>query len=103
MKHERTCSVCGTKYSYCPNCGEYDNLPRWMFMFHDENCKKIWEVINKFKAGEIEKSKAKSSLETLDLSNKSKFDSVYIKVINDILKEDKSITQNQKKKYSDAK
>ena len=69
MRDERTCQVCGTHYSYCPSCKRYNHLPRWMFMFHDENCKKIWEVVNDYRAGSKTADKAKRELEKLDLSH----------------------------------
>ena len=73
MKHKRNCSICGVEYSYCPDCPTYDDYPRWMFLFHDENCKKIWEVYNDYNTGIKNANQAKYSLQKLDLSKKNHF------------------------------
>ena len=73
MKHARNCSICGVEYSYCPDCDAYKDYPRWMFLFHDENCKKIWEVYNAYNAGVKNANQAKYALQRLDLSKRSRF------------------------------
>lgn len=70
MKNERTCAICGTKYEYCNNCQKYDGLPRWMFLFHDQNCKNIYDVVNDYKSKVISAEAAKEKLSKLNLSIK---------------------------------
>lgn len=70
MKHARICAICGKEYSYCPDCTDYDELPRWMFLFDKENCKDIWEVINKYRTKEYTAAQAKAELQKLDMSYK---------------------------------
>lgn len=61
MAHlNRTCKVCDTKYSYCPSCEEDIDYPKWMAMFHDERCKKIWETLIENSCGRL------SDKETMD-------------------------------------
>lgn len=84
MRDERICQVCGTHYSYCPSCRRYADRPRWMFNFHDENCMKIWAVINDYKAGAKTAERAKRELEKLDLSKKDKFNPAYQGFIKEI-------------------
>lgn len=84
MKHERHCMICGKAYSYCNNCYEYDGLPRWMFMFHDENCRDIWRVFNAYRNGSKDATETKQALEKLDLSQKEKFDDVFKAVIKEV-------------------
>lgn len=85
MKDERSCQVCGTRYSYCPNCRRYSHLPRWMFNFHDENCMHIWEVSNDYRAGVIDEVAAKRRLEKLDLSQRENFMPVYQEFLDKVM------------------
>ena len=54
-KHKKTCILCGKEYSYCSNCSEYANLPVWHNIYHDENCKNIFNIATNFHAGKINK------------------------------------------------
>lgn len=104
MKHERTCAVCGTKYSYCPDCNEYAEKPRWMFLFHDENCMNIWAAINDYKAGKKDAAQTKAALQRLDLSKRDSFDESYQAIIKKICAETEpkpKQTNNNNKKYSE--
>lgn len=67
MKVNKKCAVCGTAYHYCTGCKEDINMPRWKFLFHDENCKNIYDIINSYKTNEITKEQAKSRLGKLEL------------------------------------
>ena len=84
MRHERHCQICGEAYQYCPNCVEYDDQPRWRFMFDNENCLKIYGVLNEYKAEAIDAKAAKAKLEKLDLSKKDTFEKGFKKIINEI-------------------
>lgn len=64
----RTCFTCGCKYSYCPSCPEDSDKPAWMAMFHDENCKDIFNVINENFYGHISDEDAIQTLNRCDLS-----------------------------------
>lgn len=44
---DRTCLLCQTKYKYCPYCAEDAHKPKWMFLFHDENCQKIFDALQR--------------------------------------------------------
>lgn len=67
MKNEKTCAICGKKYEYCNNCPKYSSLPRWKFLFHDENCKLIYDAVNDYKAKVISADAAKAKLSKLNL------------------------------------
>ena len=72
-KNNRKCICCQKEYSFCPNCSDYDNLPRWMTIFHDENCKEIFNTVTSYYDKSITKDKAKERLDKCDLSNKYTF------------------------------
>ena len=69
MENNRICIICGKKYSYCPHCGKYDNVPRWMMSFHDENCMKIYSITWAYKNGKMSKDNAKEELAKINVFN----------------------------------
>ena len=68
MKHKRVCQMCGAEYSYCNSCRQHDNEPRWKFLFHEENCLKIYKVVNAYKTNAITIEEAKKQLSSLNLN-----------------------------------
>lgn len=70
-KLNRVCCTCGQKYSYCTDCYEDRYLETWHIMFHDENCKKIFNIINKHFYKHITTEEAIKMLKACDLSNLS--------------------------------
>lgn len=65
-KTNKTCAVCGEQYFYCNNCNTAE--PSWKNMFHDENCKKIFETVNKLYFKHISEDEAVEILNSCDLS-----------------------------------
>ena len=59
-ENNKTCICCGKKYTFCPSCSEFDKYPRWMNIYHDENCREIFMVTSDFIAGDIVKDEAKA-------------------------------------------
>jgi len=43
-KFERQCTICSSTYQYCPNCSDFDRLPRWMDAYCSERCKEIYNI-----------------------------------------------------------
>lgn len=102
-KDNHSCLVCGSKYTYCPNCSEYDKFPRWMGIFCSENCHDIFDIANDYAHELMTKEDAKEALKDKDLSMKGKYTGGVKKAINEILREDKSVKENEKsheKNYS---
>lgn len=58
--------ICGTEYSYCPNCQSDADKETWMFLFDKKNCKDIYEVLNKYNYNDIDKKVAYDALSKLD-------------------------------------
>ena len=90
-KFERSCSVCGKKYEYCPNCSDFDHLPRWMDAYCSETCKDLYNItagfINKWLEPEVEAAR----LTKVDLSYMDKLPAWMKTAIKEIQKVD---TQN---------
>ena len=81
----RICCVCGTQYKYCPKCNEDKNKPHWMFVYHEENCKNIYDVMTKYEWGQITADEAATELEKLDLSKLDNFGESYKNTFNKIM------------------
>ena len=80
----RKCIVCGKEYEYCNRCSSHANMPTWMALYHDDNCRTIMNIATEYMAGNIIKADAKSQLDNCDLTNKKNFKESVIKAINEI-------------------
>ena len=90
MAYERSCMLCHTSYSYCPYCDDYRNEPRWKSMYHDENCMKIVDTLQRHFLKEYTDEQALTILKTCDLS-------VLPKATEQVQKEMKAILKTEKK------
>lgn len=57
-KTPRICYACGKNYQYCPNCAEDENKPKWLFAFHDETCKTVFETLTRYCGKDISAEEA---------------------------------------------
>ena len=80
----KTCVICGNKYSYCPSCGKDRNKPFWMSSFCSENCKNIYEVVARYGMNKIHGDEAIEILNTCDLSSKEYFTTSTQRLIDEI-------------------
>ena len=62
MAHERKCIVCETSYSYCPRCRQYASSPQWKINFCSEECKEVYDTVDKFVFKHISADDAKKIL-----------------------------------------
>ena len=85
IKDNKTCILCGKKYSFCNRCEEYDHLPRWMAIYCSENCKKIFDAISAYNMKLISKQEAANILKKCDLSKKEEFKESCQRYIDEIL------------------
>lgn len=87
-KYNKTCIVCGEKYTFCTSCSEFDKYPRWMGIYHDENCKNIFTIASDYIEKVITKEEAKEKFDKCDLTNKDKFHKTILNAINEIYAKD---------------
>ena len=80
----RKCIVCGKEYEYCNRCSSHANMPTWMALYHDENCRSIMNIATEYMAGNITKSEAKSQIDSCDLTDKKNFKESVVKAIDEI-------------------
>lgn len=103
MAHERTCLVCGTKYSYCPNCSEYANLEPWHYLYHDSNCMEIFNICSSFVGNGISADEAKTKLDNMKLpKNLSKNIQRDINKIKEAASSSNNIIVEETKKMSEV-
>lgn len=83
-KNNKTCIVCGNKYTYCPSCAEFSHLPSWYGIFDSENCKNIFNAASDYLAGLITVEQATSILKDCDLSLKDNFSAGVVKALEEL-------------------
>lgn len=96
MAKNRTCKVCGIKYSYCPTCYEDKYKPTWMMLYHDDNCRQIWATVSAALSGDMPKDEAVKKLRSLDLTNLESFVPQIRDQIKELLKEQKAPVKAKK-------
>lgn len=84
-KIKKICCVCDTSYEiFCPSCREAMNQPSWKNIFHDENCRKIYETSSAYLIGKIDDEVARKNFDMCDLTNKNQFKVKFQKVIDEV-------------------
>ncbi len=67
-KGMRKCVVCGQEYEFCPTCAESADEPTWRLMFHDLNCREIYNISTAYLAKQMTKEEAIEAYKKTDLS-----------------------------------
>ena len=92
MAYERICIIDKTAYEYCSKCGHYNSEETWRNLYCSENCRNIWNIINKYNTKQWDISKAKNALEDCNLSSIDKSTGGIKKILDEILNsQDKEI------------
>ena len=84
-RKNKTCITCGENYTFCTGCSEFDHLPRWMAMYHNENCKELFDITTGYLCGHISADEAKERYEKCDLSYKENLREKIQKSIDELL------------------
>lgn len=92
-KNNKICIACGKAYEFCNSCEQYDHLPRWMNIVHNENCRKLLYIAADYNAGKINDEQAKEAFKECDLSYKDELDSSISDVINKVMPKKNKKTQ----------
>ena len=80
----RKCIVCGKEYEYCNRCSSHADMPTWMALYHDDNCRNIMNIATEYMAGNLTREVAKSQLDNCDLTNKKNFKESVANAVNEI-------------------
>ena len=85
-KNNKVCICCSKEYSYCNRCKDFILYPTWMNIFHDKNCREIFNTASAYLACEITKEEAKARFDACDLSNINSLKSKIVETINEVCK-----------------
>ena len=101
-KANRKCKLCGKEYYFCPQCN--DNLsnpkPAWFGIYHDINCKNIFDILVKYSTKRFTKDEAYVALNACDLSDVNNYDEDAQKLIHEIVS---STNEKKEDKESEKK
>ena len=83
-KNNRKCICCSVEYRYCNTCNEDKMKPVWHTIYHNENCKNIFNIASDYLAGAITKEEARQKFDACDLSYKNKLHNKIVEAIDDV-------------------
>lgn len=83
-KNNRKCICCSEEYRYCNSCAEDRMKPVWYTLYHNENCKNVFNTASDYLANAITKEEAKEKFDKCDLSYKDKMHHKIVEAINDV-------------------
>lgn len=87
-RRDRKCICCGTRYQYCPTCGQDRTKPAWMTEFCSVTCKELWTTATKYNLKKITKDEAKEIIEIIDLKERSAYVDCIQRDLENILAEE---------------
>lgn len=93
-RNNRKCICCSAEYRYCNSCSEDKLKESWYTIYHNENCRNIYNIISSYLSGRITKEEAKEKLDKCDLSYKDKLKDKMVEIINKIYEMDKKVELN---------
>lgn len=104
-KDERKCFCCEKIYHYCGHGCKDDNPNEpWRFLFHDENCKKVYELWQAYRGKEITEDSLREKLNSMNikaiLASNSMISQDFKKILDE-KKEVKKAPVTKKKKDDD--
>ena len=102
-RNNKTCLCCGEKYTFCTSCDQYDFEPRWKAIFHNKNCKDIFNILTEYNAGNIDRATAVDSLKQCDLSAKDSFVENIKQEINELFESKEKTTLEKSERKSVTK
>ena len=87
-KNNRTCIVCGKKYSYCNTCSEDRNKEPWHSIYCSDNCKNIFYTASDYYTEAFTQEELKARFDACDLSYKNNFHKSIVEAINAVYNTD---------------
>ena len=85
MQTNRVCKTCGKEYYFCSSCKKTLNSPQWMLLWHDENCKFVYEIVSDYAQNHISKEVARERLNKCNLKVEYTFTEKIRKYIDEIM------------------
>lgn len=84
-RNNKTCIVCGKVYTFCNSCNEDRMKPAWMGIYHNENCKKLFETATDYLSKDINKDEARDRFNSCDLSYKKDLHHKIVEAIDEVM------------------
>ena len=81
-KNNKTCVVCGQKYTFCPTCADTKDLEMWRNIYCSDNCKKLFSAASGYHAQTATLEEVRARFDACDLSYKDKLNDNFIEAIN---------------------
>lgn len=89
MQNNRVCKICGRSYYYCYSCDEAQRgktgFEPWHILVHDNNCRVIFDTLQRYFTKEYSKGQARKILKSCDLSAADSADERTKKQIEEIM------------------
>lgn len=98
-KTQRKCVMCGTVYEHCGHCGAAPQL--WKNIFCSENCRDIYDILNKYDGKLIAKEDGIERLKAFDLSVVPKFNDRFKALANELTPK-KEVVKKQTKESDET-
>lgn len=98
-KVKRHCVMCAKEYEYCNSCGAAPKL--WKNIFCSENCRDIYDVLNKYDGKLITKEDGTERLKAFDLSVVPKFNDRFKALANELTPK-KEVVKKQTKESDET-
>lgn len=98
-KVKRHCVMCAKEYEYCNSCGAAPQL--WKNIFCSENCRDIYDVLNKYDGKLITKEDGIERLKAFDLSVVPKFNDRFKALANELTPK-KEVVKKQTKESDET-
>lgn len=92
------CVVCGKGYHLCMSCKDKIAMKPWKVLTDTPEHYKVHQVISGYRGGIYTKDEAKIALENIDIKDKNTYLDSVKKILNEILKEEKTVEVKTEKK-----
>ena len=88
------CEICGKMYHMCNSCADSLTFKPWRSVVDSIEHFKIYIVLSDYTNKHISKGEAKQELEKCNISDYKTFEPHIVKAIDEILKDDKQVTNS---------
>lgn len=96
----RICKTCGKEYFFCAHCEKSLNSPQWMLLWHDDNCKRVFEIVSDYAQGRLPKMVAKAELNKCNLRVLYTFKENIRNIIEDIMEDEKVLEPQETEQFT---
>ena len=96
-KNNAVCSICGKEYYACLSCSDTMKLHPYKSFTDTAEHFKVFQVVRGLSTGVYTKDEAKEKFKNIDLKDIETFRPHIMKIIKDVLKENKAVVEDAEK------